>query len=95
MAEKLQGEISAARARALVERGIEPAIEPKEIRRAGLRTLHGDPKETATLIDLPTPGQATEYWAGYHNFYVITRYNRSSFYAMAVFQLAQAVKNGL
>jgi membrane-bound lytic murein transglycosylase B len=33
-----------------------------------------------------------EYWIGYHNFYVITRYNHSTNYAMAVHQLAQAVK---
>jgi membrane-bound lytic murein transglycosylase B len=33
-----------------------------------------------------------EYWIGYQNFYVITRYNHSTNYAMAVHQLAQAVK---
>lgn len=33
-----------------------------------------------------------ETWVGYKNFYVITRYNHSRLYAMAVMQLAQQVK---
>jgi len=33
-----------------------------------------------------------EYWLGLPNFYVITRYNHSTHYAMAVYQLGQAVR---
>ena len=44
---------------------------------AGLIVLDGD--------------DGREYWVGFHNFFVITRYNRSAMYALAVYQLGQAV----
>jgi membrane-bound lytic murein transglycosylase B len=45
----------------------------------------------ASLLKLNTYG-ADELWLGGHNFYVITRYNHSTHYAMAVHQLGQAIK---
>ena len=33
----------------------------------------------------------TEHWIGFHNFFVITRYNRSVMYALAVHQLGQEI----
>ena len=50
-----------------------------------------DGGEPVSLIKLDAKG-GYEYWLGLKNFYVITRYNHSSYYAMAVHQLAQAVR---
>ncbi len=48
-------------------------------------------KQLGLLIDLETE-QGKLYWVGFNNFYMITRYNKSNRYAMAVYQLAQAIK---
>ncbi len=45
-----------------------------------------------SLIKLPKYSY-DELWLGTHNFRVITTYNHSDFYGMAVFQLGEAVKN--
>jgi membrane-bound lytic murein transglycosylase B len=45
----------------------------------------------ATLVKL-TGEHGAEFWLGNYNFYVITRYNHSRMYAMAVYQLSQAIK---
>ncbi|MCK7575049.1 MAG: lytic murein transglycosylase B [Chromatiales bacterium] len=47
---------------------------------------------TVSLLELDAQG-GYEYWLGLKNFYVITRYNHSTYYAMAVHQLAQAIRS--
>jgi len=37
----------------------------------------------------------TEHWVGFHNFFVITRYNHSVMYALAVHQLGQEIAHAL
>ncbi len=49
------------------------------------------PDTPATLIELES-ASGPEIWVGLQNFYVITRYNRSPLYAMAVIQLAERLE---
>jgi len=51
-----------------------------------------DGEQQATLLKLEG-NNGDEYWIGLDNFYVITRYNHSEMYAMAVFQLSEKLKN--
>ncbi len=76
----------------LVNAGILPRFLPAEMSAYGVSPAADAPQLPCALIDLVTPSGATEYWLGYRNFYVITRYNRSSFYAMTVYALSQELK---
>jgi membrane-bound lytic murein transglycosylase B len=49
-----------------------------------------DEDEKVNLIRLEAPND--EYWLGTANFYVITRYNHSTLYAMAVHQLSREIR---
>lgn len=75
----------------LIEAGIRPTLRAGDLVGEGIRAA-ADPEARVTLVDLVSPGFETEYWLGFENFYVITRYNRSSFYAMSVHQLAEAIR---
>ncbi len=50
-----------------------------------------DVSQPALVIELEQEAKS-EYWLGLKNFYVITRYNRSPLYAMAVYQFSQQLK---
>ena len=47
-------------------------------------------EDIAQLITLDG-AEGSEYWVGFHNFFVITRYNHSAMYALAVHQLGQEI----
>ena len=51
------------------------------------------PGQGATVFSFDG-AEGREHWIGYRNFYVITRYNHSPMYALAVHQLAQAIRAG-
>jgi membrane-bound lytic murein transglycosylase B len=52
-------------------------------------------KGPLALIELQNGADAPSYVAGTENFYVITRYNWSSYYAMAVIELGREVREAL
>ncbi|MBM3391044.1 MAG: lytic murein transglycosylase B [Betaproteobacteria bacterium] len=81
-------QVEGTRHEELLDGAVLPRLAFSDMRGYGV-SAHGAPDAPCVLVDLVTPNAATEYWLGFRNFYVITRYNRSSFYAMAVFALSQ------
>jgi membrane-bound lytic murein transglycosylase B len=74
-----------------LDKGVKPDATVAQI-----RALQIDiPKQLTDSANVKLLGfalaEGEELWLGLHNFYVITRYNHSPLYAMAVFQLSQAI----
>lgn len=64
----------------------------EELKRRGVTATGAFPgTKRAIPVTLETRG-GPEYWLGFDNFYVITRYNHSAYYAMAVYQLSQELR---
>jgi membrane-bound lytic murein transglycosylase B len=75
-----------------LSKGVKPDISIGQLHELGIQTpAHISDNEQVKLLSYPMQDYE-ELWLGMHNFYVITRYNHSPLYAMAVFQLSQAIK---
>jgi membrane-bound lytic murein transglycosylase B len=87
-------EVQGTNFRKLVDAGIKPTYRCGDLANFGV-SAGGETRGDApcALIELETPGEASAYLVGLGNFYVLTRYNRSSLYAAAVLELARAVKS--
>ena len=77
---------------ALLTKGLELKLNMGDMATGGV-TAAGDidPAEKVKLLQLENK-DGYEYWLALHNFYVITRYNHSALYAMAVYQLSEAIR---
>ncbi len=87
-------QISSQQAETLANTELHPKFTLAELKRQGLHLAAYPDDLVANIVKLDGENRP-EIWVGFHNFYVITRYNRSLLYAMAVHQLAQTIKSQL
>lgn len=79
----------------VVNQDLKPVLSVADLRKRGLQADADYPADAlATALRLEG-ADGTEYWIALNNFYVITRYNRSPLYALAVYQLSEALRQKL
>ena len=88
----IQVNLADAGARSLATESLSLQSTVAELTAAGvdLGSAELDPAMAANLYRMMQP-ESADYWLGFENFYVITRYNHSRLYALAVHELSQAV----
>jgi membrane-bound lytic murein transglycosylase B len=74
-------------------RDLKPDLRLAELESLNLKISRPLPLNTKVKLLAFEQQQGEELWAGLDNFYVITRYNHSPLYAMAVYQLSQSILN--
>jgi membrane-bound lytic murein transglycosylase B len=78
--------------RALVDGEVVPIHRADVLRASGVEFSGAiEPETPCVLIELESPHAAPVHLVGLQNFYALTRYNRSSFYAAAVNDLAEEI----
>lgn len=93
------GELVALRSRVqknydenIVNQSLKPSMNVGELEAKGFKSVKPLKAADAPASAIRLEGEwGTEYWLGLYNFYVITRYNHSRLYAMAVWQLSQEI----
>jgi membrane-bound lytic murein transglycosylase B len=72
--------------------GLERVHDVSDVQTKGVVFKNREPPAgLISIFELPTPGKPSMFVAGFNNFEVVTRYNRSTFYASAVLELADAI----
>jgi membrane-bound lytic murein transglycosylase B len=91
-------EVDPRGADALVGMGIRPRMKIADLKQLGVTPTVPVDDEAAAAVFVVRMQDGPRYWLGLNNFHVITRYNPSVNYALAVHELAQelraAVKRG-
>ncbi len=79
----------------ITKRNFKPSMTVASLAEGGFKSsTELDPQRPAMVLKLDGE-QRPGYWLTFDNFYVITRYNRSPLYAMAVWQLSEEILAGM
>lgn len=81
-------------AKSLLKGGYKPSFKAAVLKQHKINGSHDIPADQDVALIALEQKRGHEYWIGFHNFYVITRYNHSPLYAMAVYQLSEAIRSG-
>jgi len=77
----------------LLDGGLKPKQTAAFFAEKGITARPPLPADTPVALLSLEASNGPEYWLTLNNFYVITRYNRSPLYAMAVYQLSEAIRD--
>ncbi len=78
--------------RGLIEAGAKPSLALQQLIENGISfDASPEPGRKVSLLEFNTDA-GKEYWVGMDNFYAIMRYNPRTKYALAVYQLAEAIR---
>ncbi len=76
-----------------IDQGLAAKFKLDEMLGAGVASAPRPPSDRLYgLVDLQNGADTTEYWLATDNFFAITQYNRSYYYAMSVIELGRAVR---
>jgi membrane-bound lytic murein transglycosylase B len=89
-----QADVSPSRTwESMINQGLVAKFAAQDLTAAGISTTSAlPPGMSFGLVDLQNGADPTEYWVATNNFFAITQYNRSYFYAMSVVELGRAVR---
>lgn len=76
----------------VLEQGYKPNTVLDAMRHDGITPVTPLPDDLIAALIQFDQEDGPEYWLGFNNFYVITRYNHSPLYAMAVYQLSEEIR---